>query len=85
MKLKTFLSGLDLDERKRFCELAGTKHTHLWQILGGHRSPSLRMLAAFAKASRQMFPRRRRRWLTLDEMHAELEDLRAQKSEGATS
>lgn len=72
MNLTSFLGLLDLDERKRFCKIAGTKHTHLWQLLGGHRSPSLRMLWSMVRASRRMYPRTRANWLTLDEVHGEL-------------
>ena len=86
MNLTTFVSKLDLEQRKRFCKLAGTKHTHLWQLLGGHRSPSLPMLCALVQASKLMFPddgavrRSRRRWLTLDEVHIDLAEAQRRRA-----
>jgi len=78
MTLSKLIALLDIEQRKRFCELAGTKHTHLWQLLGGHRSPSLAMLWALVSASRQMHPRNRRRWLKLERLFLELR--RAQRN-----
>lgn len=49
------------------------------QLMGGHRSPSLRLLSALAAASKQMFPRTRLKWLSLDEMHFELAVLRERR------
>lgn len=78
MNLKKFCRKLTLQQRKEFCKLAGTKHTHLWQLLGGHRAASLRMLCALVEASKAMFPddakvrARDRRWLTLEEMQRDL-------------
>lgn len=87
MKLTKFVGKLDLEQRKQFCELAGTKHTHLWQLLGGHRAASLRMLCALVRASKVMFPddrcvrARDRRWLTLDELHTELEEIQLRRAQ----
>lgn len=73
MKLKTFLARLDASQQAQFCKLAGTTYTHLiFQVLGGHRGASVRMLRALVSASRTMFPAEKNRWLTFNQLNAEL-------------
>lgn len=89
MNLTKFVRKLDLEQRKEFCRLAGTKHTHLWQLLGGHRAASLRMLTAMIEASKAMFPAdgtvraRDRRWLTLEEVYADLQSKQLKRQDSA--
>ena len=80
MNLTTFLAPLTLEQRKQFCERAGTKHTHLYQLLGGHRSPSLRLMWRMVRVSKRMHPTEPAQWLTLDEVHVELERARRRRA-----
>jgi len=82
MKLKTFCERLTTRQRSRFLRLAGTTQNYLWQLLGGHRQPSLRILIALREASKAMFPRDRTRWLTVGRMH--IESIEAQETKSAT-
>ncbi len=77
MNLRTFLDLLDSEQRKQFASLALTKPSHLWQLKGGHSRAGLRLMWRMVLASRKMFPRKSARWLTLDELHLEAEQLRA--------
>lgn len=85
MNLSNFLSLLDGAQRNEFCELSGTKRTHLYQLRGGHRAPSLRLLWCMVRASKRMFPDAPAHWLTLDEVHVELERLRRKRARRAES
>jgi hypothetical protein len=80
MNLTNFLAPLDVQQRKEFCRRAGTKHTHLYQLLGGHRSPSLRLMWAMVRVSRRMHPSAPSQWLTLDDVHVELERARRRRA-----
>lgn len=67
MTLQNWLQTMTLEDRERFAELAGsTRHYICYQVAAGHSRPSIDFALRLIEASRQMYPRRRRRWLTLD-------------------
>lgn len=68
MNLKNFNRALDREQREQFLELTGTTQNYLWQITGGHRRPSLRLLCTLVAASKALFPDRRERWLSLGQL-----------------
>lgn len=72
MNLREFLGTVSAEQRKRFCEHAGTTRTHLYQLLGGHRLPSVRMLDCLIRASKLIHPKESQQWLTIEEVHTEL-------------
>lgn len=80
MNLKQFSERLTTRQRSRFLRLAGTTQNYLWQLLGGHRQPSLRLLIAMREASKAMFPRDHTRWLTVGRMHMEFEEAQERKT-----
>jgi hypothetical protein len=80
MNLKDFTNSLSPAQRVQFLDLAGTTRNYVWQITGGHRRPSLRLLYSMVAASKTMFPKGRRRWLTIPHMLAEC-DAAAQRHE----
>lgn len=54
--------------------MALTKESYIQQLLGGHRSPSLRLLTLMVAASRRIHPDKRWKWLSFQGLLAELED-----------
>jgi hypothetical protein len=80
MNLTTFLAKLDSTQRAQFAELAGTTDLYItMQLLGGHRSPSLRLLSSLVRASKLMFPTERGMWLSLARVNSELEAKRERR------
>lgn len=79
MNLSTFLDLLTSEQRKQFASLSLTQPSYLWQLKGGHSRAGLRLMWRMVLASRKMFPRKSSRWLTLDELHLEAEQLRAKR------
>ena len=73
MNLRDFVASLDAADREYFARLSLTTPNHLLQLTGGWRRASSRMALRMVNASRIMFPKRSRRWLTLDEMLNEAE------------
>lgn len=65
MDLKTFVDGLNPEQRREFCGLAGTSPAYLSQLVNGHRQASTKLSKELVRASRRMFPGESDSWLTL--------------------
>ena len=81
MQLKTLWRQLDANARIEFCRVACTKESYLQQLLGGHRSPSLRLLTLMVAASRQIAPDKKWKWLSFQGLLAELGESQRKRAE----
>lgn len=58
MNLKDWMNKASEDERQRMAAAAGTSVGYLWQMSGGHRTPSPRLAAEMEKAMTELTPDR---------------------------
>jgi hypothetical protein len=71
MKLKTWLDQLPEEKRDLLLVLCDTTKPYLcYQVANGHRSPSRQLAARIVEASKVLYPRCKRKRLTLVDIYS---------------